>query len=61
MFVNMFNHIILIIIIHQHVMVMSVTIIRVSHNKNTIIMQIIVQKCVIKLLNITLYFFCSLR
>ena len=59
MFVNMFNHIIT--IIHQHVMVMSVTIIGVSHNKNAIITQIIVQKCVIKLLNITLYFFCSLR
>ena len=50
----------IIIIIIQRVLVTSVTIIRMCHNKNTIIMQIIVQKCVIELQDITLYFFCSL-
>jgi hypothetical protein len=47
------SHIIIIIIIHQHVSVTLVTIIRVSCNKNTINIQIIVKQCVIIPLSIT--------
>ena len=42
-----------IIILQQHVLVNTVAIIRVSYNKNTVIVQIIVQKCMIKPLNTT--------
>jgi len=47
------SHIIF-IIIHQRVLVSSVTSIRVSRNKNTVIMRTVVQKYVKKLLDITL-------
>jgi len=44
LFVIMFSHIIL----QQHVLVTPVTIVRVSYNNNTINLQRIVQKCMIK-------------
>ena len=43
-----------IIILHQHVLVNPVIIIRVSYNKNTINIQIIFQICMIKPLDVTL-------
>jgi hypothetical protein len=42
-----------IIILQRHVLVTTVAIIRVSYNKNTVNVQIIIQKCMIKPLNIT--------
>lgn len=42
-----------IIILHQHVLVTPVIIIRVSYNKNTINIQIILQICMIKPLDVT--------
>jgi hypothetical protein len=42
------------IILHQHVSVTPVTTIRLSYDKNTISVQMIVQKCMIKPLDITL-------
>jgi len=45
---------IIIIFLHQHVSVTPVTISSVSYSKNTISMQVIVQKCMIKPLDITL-------
>jgi hypothetical protein len=47
------------IIIQQHVLVTTVAIIRVSYNKNTVNVQIIVQKSMIKPLNITFDIFSS--
>jgi len=44
------------IIFHEHVSFTPVTIIRVSYNKNTINIQITVQKCMIKSLGVTLDF-----
>jgi len=45
-----------VIILNQHVSVTSLTIIRVSHNKNMTNIQIIIQKCIIKLLCVTFDF-----
>jgi len=49
-FINMFNH----IFFHQHISVNPVAIIRVSYNNNIITIQIIVQKGIIKPLDVTL-------
>jgi len=46
------SDIIIIIIIKLHISITPVTIIRVACNKNTIIIQIIIQKCMIKALDI---------
>jgi hypothetical protein len=43
------------IILQQHVLVTTVAIIRVLYNKNRVKVQIIVQKCMIKPLNITFH------
>jgi hypothetical protein len=51
---------IIIIFFHQHVSVTPVTISSVSYSKNTIIMQVIVQKCMIKPLDITLIWYDTL-
>jgi hypothetical protein len=42
-----------IIILQQHVSVTLVTTIRVSYNKNTVKIQVIVQKCVLQPLTVT--------
>ena len=50
-----------IIFLNQHVLVTSVTTIRVSCNKNTIKIQIIVQKCAIKPLDFSVAFHMVIR
>jgi len=45
-----------IIMFHQHVTIILEIIVREPYKKNTISIQLIVQTCVIKLLNVTLNF-----
>jgi hypothetical protein len=45
-----------IIILSQNVSVTTLTIIRVSYNKNSINIQIIVEKCMMKPLHVTLFY-----